>query len=264
MKNLLYLFFAITFLGCSGNDDNKNGSLDGGDEITPPRSNITFKVRELWGEKLMWDKYNTTFRYDRNICSDMLPTRSPTINSSYTKTGFETYEVSHFAIDTLEIILKVGSPHQFAKIFAIPITDDLSVLPIGKRYPKKIGHIKFVNFDDDNRLILEHIKMEPQNVNGEWFSRIDYYSSNRTEEFIESISLDGSGANFHTCKPKKVFYKNNYEENFYESTVIEITVPKDDYNSALKVGDKIGGNYKQIGSGWDSRFNNNYLILEKK
>jgi hypothetical protein len=261
MKYLLYLFFAITLLGCSSNDNNIEDI-----EITPSTPTITFTVREVWASKLTWDYDNTVYDYDREICGVVEPTLAP--NGGSDLTGFESYIGNHFALDTLVIDLSDRSAFEKPKYFDFRISERLDIRAggRGKRHPEKIGHIEFIGFNSESRLILEQVLMDTEIINGERYAQIDYFSSNLSEEFIESITYDGQGKNYHTCKPKKVFHKKDYGDNYYESTIFKITVPRDEYNLDLNIGDTIGGNpsNKTLGDGWDARFKYLYLILDKE
>lgn len=261
MKKLLYLLLAIVFIKCSDSSVDNVENI----ETPPPSPTITFKVREVWGSKLSWNKDNLRFTYDRQMCSVTENTLNP--NSQSEITGFETYIGNHFAIDTLVININTNPWEPAAKFFDFNISDRLDILEggRGKRHPKKIGHIEFIGFNSESRLILEHALMDTEIINGERYAQIDYFSSNLSEEFIESITYDGRNNNYYICEPKKVFHKKDYVDNYYESTVISITVPEDEFNSDLNVGDTIGGNTgnKPLGEGWDSRFRYLYYILDK-
>jgi hypothetical protein len=256
MKNLLYLFFAITLLGCSSNDDTN-------DVIIPPAT-ITFTLREIWKPKVSWDRYNLDFTYNREICSLTENTLAPEYTGN-DLTGFETYLSQHFSIDTLVINLTTYPNQPDAKFFDFRISQRFG--GVMKSEPKTIGHIEFIGFNEESRLILEHALMDYQSINGERYARIDYFSSNLSEDFIESITYDGQNNNYYVCTPKKVFYKRNYDGTHYEFTTFKITVPEDADNLVLGVGDKIGRmeySDKNLGEGWDAQYNNSYLILDKE
>ena len=265
MKKVLYLFLAIMLIECSDSSDNNVENIE-----TPPPPTITFKVREVWGSKFSWNKDNLIFQYDRNMCS--VTGNTLMAYSSSNLTGFETRRLNHFAIDTLVINMNAYPWEPSARFFDFRISDRLDIIYGGReqRHPKKIGHIEFIGFNSRKRLILEQSLLDTDIINGERLAQIDYFSSNLSEEFIESITYDGSGHNYYMCELKKVFNKKDYEENYYESTIINITVPEDEFNSDLNIGDIIGewdvSNVvnKPLGEGWDSRFINLYYILDKE
>jgi hypothetical protein len=260
MKKLLYLFLFLTLIliGCSESAVDKNNgdtTIEDNTPINPPT--ITFTLREIWKSKLIWDKSNTGYDDDRVFCGNKTPTVFAPSNSDIT--GFETNQITHFGLDTLVINLERRYPYEKPLLFDFVLSGIFSGGYIS--HPKRIGHIEFIGFNEEKRILLETSKMNRKKINGEWETPIDYFSSNLSEEFIESITLDWS------CTNKKIFHKKDYDENYFESTIVEITVPKDDNNSKLEVGDKIGRvsyDDTRLGEGWDSRFNNRYLILDKK
>ena len=264
MKKLLYLFLFLTLIliGCSESVVDKNNgdtTIEDNTPINPPT--ITFKVREVWQSKLSWNRDNLTFTYNREMCSVTENTLYPYSYSDLT--GFETYIWNHFGIDTLVIDISTHPSEPAAKFFDFNISDRLDIIwgGRGKRHPKKIGHIEFIGFNSESRLLLEHHLMDTEIINGERYAQIDYFSSNLSEEFIESITYDGRHYNYYICEPKKVFHKKDYE-----STIISITVPEDEFNSALNIGDTIGGSTgnKTLGEGWGPQFKYLYYIIDKE
>lgn len=117
-------------------------------------------------------------------------------------------------------------------------------------HPKRIGHIKFIGFDQEDRMILETLgRMKYERINGELIYSIDYYSSNLSEELIDSMTIEGFGYKYYRCTNKKIFNKIDYDNNYFESAIIEITVLKDDNNSILEIGDKINKRTTRLGEG---------------
>ena len=265
MKKLLYLFLFLTLIliGCSESAVDKNNgdtTIEDNTTINPPT--ITFTLRELWHSKLTWDKDNSIFSYNREMCSLEENTLAPISQGDLT--GFETYAINHYSIDTLVVDINTHPYEPDAKFFDFKISARFDGL---KSEPKRIGHLEFIGFNSESRLILEQVLMDTEIINGERYAQIDYFSSNLSEEFIESITYDGQNNNYYVCEPKKVFHKKDYDENYYESTIVTITVPQDEDNLNLDIGDTIGrvsSSNKSIGEGWDGRFNNSYLILDKK
>jgi hypothetical protein len=259
MKKILYLFLTVALIGCSSNDNIVEDSEDS--DITPQPTTITFTVREVWKSKLTWDKTNTIFSYNREMCSLEENTLAPISQSDLT--GFETVASNHFSIDTLVIDINTHPWQPDAKFFDFKISSRFDL----KSEPKRIGHLEFIGFNSESRLILEQALMDYEIINGERYAQIDYFSSNLSEEFIESITYDGQNNNYYICEPKKIFHKKDYGSNYYEPTILRITVPQDEDNLNLEIGDKIGRlsySNKPLGDGWDARFNNSYLILDKE
>ena len=249
MKKLIYLFLTVLIVGCSGEDGGNDVDNDNNDTT----STITFTLREVWKPKLTWDYSNLSYDYDRYICDGQEPTVKPTGQS--TLTGFETFESTHYSIDTLVIDISAwnggGNPPPTA--FDFSITERIDV----KSEPRRIGHIEFIGFNEQCRIFLKHELMNP--------AQVEYFSSNLSEDFINLMSYDNSYT--EPCHNEQVFFKNDYGEDYYGSTVFQITVPQDDKNSALEVGDEIGRiccGAEDLGEGWSGQFNNKYLILDKQ
>jgi hypothetical protein len=246
MKKLLYLFLTVLIVACSSEDGGNDVVGDNNDTT----STITFTLREVWKPKVTWDYSNLSYDYDRYICDGQEPTVFPTYDGT-DLTGFETFEGSHYSIDTLVIDISAwnegANPPPTA--FDFSITERIDV----KSEPRRIGHIEFIGFNEQCRIFLKHELMNP--------ARVEYFSSNLSEDFINLMSYDNSYS--EPCHNEQVFFKNDYGEDYYGSTVFQITVPQDDKNSAIEVGDIIQNN-GNLGAGWGGQINGGYLILDKQ
>ena len=154
MKKLLYLFLFLTLIliGCSESAVDKNNgdtTIEDNTPINPPT--ITFTLKEIWKSKLIWDKNNTVYQYDRNVCGNKTPTILAPSNSDLT--GFETQEINHFGLDTLVIDLERRYSYEKPIIFDFRISGRFDGGLIS--HPKRIGHIEFIGFNEEKRIVLE-------------------------------------------------------------------------------------------------------------
>ena len=92
---------------------------------------------------------------------------------------------------------------------------------------------------------------------------IIYFTSNKSEEWIDNASVKN-----RQCESFNLFDKSSFDGPYRKSTEFYHTVPADELNSALEIGDTISQSdwtiygYKQLGEGWDGNFNSYHLIVD--
>jgi len=245
MKKLILLLFIPLVFACSSDDSSDDTGPIGA-------STITFRVQEVWDKNTSW--LNDTNIIDSSIninCDEDYTFIRP--ESSSDLTGFETFFAHHKGIDTLFIELFSNSTISNPQWFDFSLTSRIDL----QSHPNKIGHIEFIDFDDNDKIKLD-----------EWMMYgdipIQYFTSNKSEEFIDNITVKD-----FNCTAFNAFDKSTYTGYYLESTEFNITVPFDELNNNLEVNDTIGyilgsGNgWKPMGEGFGSTFNKTHRIIAK-
>ena len=253
MKKLLLLLLFIPLVNCS---DDSVSDANAPDPNDGEPVSITFRVQELWMKNTEWLK-ETNNDYYQDFCDEQALKIYPYLQS--TLSGFEVpVNHHHQSIDTLKIELMPYSQvlDNYTQWFDFYLTNRIDVRP----HPINIGHIEFIGFENKEYLVIEKNRMISNGVNP-----IIYFTSNKSEDFIDSITL----GNYDCSVPFNAFDKSTYEGNYRESTEFNVTVPFEELNNNLEVNDSIGYTlgssygWKPLGEGWGATFNKSYKIIEK-
>lgn len=251
MKKLLILLLFIPFVFSCSSDDSSDDTEPIG------ASTITFRVQEVWDKNTSWFNDTNIINDAINInCDEDYIFIMPETNSD--ATGFETsLSFHHRDIDTLFIELFLNSQIPNPQWFDFNISNRFDV----QRSPDKIGHIEFINFENNDKIRLDSALVN----SGYGELPIIYFTSNKSEEFIDNITVKD-----FNCTPLNAFNKSTYSGYYLESTEFDVTVPFDELNSNLEVGDSIGASsasqsgWKPLGEGWYyPTFNADHKIVAK-
>jgi len=251
MKKLLLLSLTILLFSCGSNN-----SVDEEPEPSEP-SKISLTVKEKWDEGLSYNYQNTSQRYCQSEDREYLRPSNPFIlgvGQSYTS-------LNHYSIETLELSLDAPSNVEVFGFNLGPISAPSITIP------KYINHIELVGFDTNDKILLNEGALHNYHPNDTSFKRkIIYFSSNVSEEFLNSLVYDKS-TDFCPSSPEQIFIKKSEEE--YNNIVIkEIQIPYNEENISLRVGDLVlGSNLLQrvpCGNCNEIRDNGPYTIIGKE
>lgn len=252
------LLFIVVFLSCSSGDDiqsdfqnDNNNQTDDSSEQTP--KSIIFVLEQHWSPTITFD---AEIDFDKRNCSD--PDYTIGIPKQYDSRRFFTQNVNHYGKDTLKIILSNDSRFEvdgFSFNLEHPSQNESPV------HPKYIGHIELVNFSENNKIILQTNKLESIHNR-----TITYFTSNESDEFIQSILYNGTG-NIDFCpigNVNDVLVKSNQTLEDFKRVTIE--VPYDTKNNNIEVGEIVSHTAStDFGEGWNtSQWNKHHKVISKE
>ncbi len=250
MKYYLLFILLVSLASCSSSED---ANIDSG-EVIVQKKNIEFIIEEVWKPALYWtDEKIKTFNWGKTCIRDSGSkiTGVDVGRFSTTSTNFSNSKRTHFSLDTLFIELKANNDAFYIGFTSVASSRQFS------REPRTIGHIEFINFDSEKKIFVDRYEMTGDNIN--------YFSSNLSEDLINSMTLEGNSG-FKTCNNFKLFHKQEPDDYLHMKRRRKFTVPADERNLALKVGDTIGAQKGiAVGDGWDSMWNfSDYFVITEK
>ena len=249
---LAFLTMCFLVFACSSDDDSQ------GNNTTPSGpTQIKFTLEKIWGESLSFDDSNTQAL--SNCYSDNSLVYYHTTSQQYNTYGIATgsYESNHFSLDTLS--LTMSNPN----LDGYNITTLNSSSTEAKVNPQYIGHIELNGFDSNHKILILKGFLEHQ-----WNNQIEYFSSNVSEAFLNSLVYDVNGLECPTNQDPNIFIKSTMDFNSLK--FVEHTVVFDELNDNINIGDRVGysqtgfENWKPFGEGWNGDFNPNFLVVDKE
>ena len=228
MKKLLLLSLTVLLFSCAGNESEN-------EELEPSGpSFLLLTVEPVWAEGISYNYQNT----EQENCS--LDDRKYLRISQQGESVFgqEIYSKYHYSLETLELSLDGPSNINPSLIdnfgFNLgPLNQANSQVKVN---PKYIKHIELIGFDENDKIFLQEGYMEnyyPFNsADSNLNQKIVYFSSNVSEELLNSIVYDKSSVNgFCPTTQKQIFVKKS-EEDYINMIIIQIQIQyNDEYNS---------------------------------
>tara|TARA_B100001059_G_scaffold199252_1_gene205493 strand:- start:253 stop:1026 length:774 start_codon:yes stop_codon:yes gene_type:complete len=254
MKKLILLLFIPLVFACSSDDDSQ------GNNTTPSGpTQIKFTLEKIWSESLFFDDSNTQAL---NSCYDdnslvYYHTTSQLHNTYGIGTGSESR--NHFSLDTLSLTMSNPNLDGY-NITTLNSTGQESTVN-----PQYIGHIELNGFDSNHKILILKGFLEYQ-----WNNQIEYFSSNVSEAFLNSLVYDVNGLECPTNQDPNIFIKSTMDFNSLK--LVEHTVVFDELNDNINIGNMVGytmsgtgvENWKPFGEGWNGDFNPDFLVVNKE
>lgn len=242
MKKALLLSLTILLFSCGGDDDTNSEP-----ETNEPTS-IKFTLEEIWGVGINYNYQNT----EQRVCSldDRKYLRISEQGESVFGQNIST--PLHNSIDTLRLSLYGASniDPNLINNFGFNLGPLNQANTEQRVNPQYINHIELIDFDENDRIFLKQGFMEyyyPINsTDSNLNKKIVYFSSNVSEEFLNSIVYTSENVNdFCPSTEEEIFVKKSQEE-YNSIRFLELTIPYNIVNNSFNVGDEVSG--QDIGS----------------
>ena len=225
-------------MSCSGDDKDCCAEPEPSGPIS-----IRLILKEVWAEGISYDYQNT----EQRVCSSENRKYLSITEQGNLVFGQNAWPSTHYSVENMTLSL-YGPPNinpSLTNNFGFNLGPYNQAGYEGRVNPQYINHIELVDFDENDRIFMEQGFLEyyylSNSTDSNLNQKIVYFSSNVSEEFLNSIVYDKSGSD-NSCptSEQQVFVKKSQEE-YNSIRFLELTIPYNDVNNMFNVGDEVSG-----------------------